>query len=107
MSHIVIEKCIRCKYTDCVSVCPVDCFYENNNFLVIDPETCIDCAICVSECPLEAIIYFDINNKKLLLMYNINKKFSKIWKNIVKNKNAYNNNLKWKNIKNKLHLLKI
>ncbi len=55
MTFVVTEQCIRCKYTDCVEVCPVDCFHEGPNFLVIDPEVCIDCALCVPECPVEAI----------------------------------------------------
>lgn len=56
MTHIVTEACIGCKYTDCVAVCPVECFHEGPNFLVIDPEVCIDCGICVAECPVEAIV---------------------------------------------------
>ena len=56
MTHVVTESCIRCKYTDCVDVCPVDCFREGPNFLVIDPEECIDCTLCVAECPVEAIV---------------------------------------------------
>ncbi len=56
MTHVVTEACIGCKYTDCVSVCPVECFHEGPNFLVIDPEVCIDCGICVAECPVEAIL---------------------------------------------------
>jgi ferredoxin len=56
MSYVVTEACIRCKYTDCVTVCPVDCFHEGPNFLVIDPEGCIDCAVCVPECPVSAIV---------------------------------------------------
>jgi ferredoxin len=56
MTFVVTEACIRCKYTDCVSVCPVDCFHEGPNFLVIDPEVCIDCAVCVPECPVDAIV---------------------------------------------------
>lgn len=55
MTHVVTEACIRCKYTDCVDVCPVDAFREGPNFLVIDPDLCIDCAVCVPECPVEAI----------------------------------------------------
>jgi ferredoxin len=55
MTFVVTEACIRCKYTDCVSVCPVDCFHEGPNFLVIDPDECIDCAVCVPECPVGAI----------------------------------------------------
>ena len=55
MAFVVTEPCIRCKYTDCVEVCPVDCFDEGPNFLVIDPDECIDCSLCVPECPVEAI----------------------------------------------------
>jgi len=56
MTHVVTEACIHCKYTDCVSVCPVECFHEGPNFLVIDPEVCIDCGVCIPECPVEAIV---------------------------------------------------
>ncbi len=56
MTHVVKDICIRCKYTDCVEVCPVDCFHEGENMLVIDPEECIDCTLCVPECPVEAIV---------------------------------------------------
>ncbi len=55
MTHVVTDNCIKCKYTDCVEVCPVDCFHEGPNFLAIDPEECIDCTLCVAECPAEAI----------------------------------------------------
>ena len=55
MTYVVIESCIKCKYTDCVEVCPVDCFHEGPNMLVIDPEECIDCTLCEPECPVEAI----------------------------------------------------
>ena len=56
MTHVVTEACIRCKYTDCVAVCPVECFHEGPNFLVIDPQVCIDCGVCIPECPVEAIL---------------------------------------------------
>lgn len=55
MTYVVTDNCIRCKYTDCVEVCPVDCFYEGENFLVINPDECIDCGVCEPECPAEAI----------------------------------------------------
>lgn len=55
MTYVVSEQCIRCKFMDCVSVCPVDCFREGDTMLVIDPETCIDCGICEPECPASAI----------------------------------------------------
>lgn len=60
MTFVVTENCIRCKYTDCVDVCPTDCFHEGPNFLVINPEACIDCSLCVTECPADAI--FDEND---------------------------------------------
>ena len=59
MTFVVLENCIKCKFTDCVEVCPVDCFHEGPNFLVIDPEECIDCAVCEPECPAEAIVSED------------------------------------------------
>src|ERR1700742_1381083 len=55
MTHVVTESCIKCRYTDCVDVCPVDCFREGPNFLAIDPDECIDCAVCVAECPVNAV----------------------------------------------------
>ncbi|MDE3071687.1 MAG: ferredoxin family protein [Pseudomonadota bacterium] len=59
MTHVVTDNCIKCKYTDCVEVCPVDCFHEGPNFLVIDPDECIDCTLCVDECPAYAIFAED------------------------------------------------
>jgi len=59
MTFVVLENCIKCKYMDCVDVCPVDCFHEGPNFLVIDPEECIDCTLCEPECPIEAIVSED------------------------------------------------
>jgi ferredoxin len=59
MAYIVCEPCIKCKYTDCVEVCPVDCFHEDEEWLVIDPEECIDCGACIPECPVEAIFEED------------------------------------------------
>jgi len=59
MAFVVLEDCIQCKHTDCVEVCPVDCFYEGPNFLVIHPDECIDCALCAPECPIEAIVAED------------------------------------------------
>ncbi|XOT94680.1 ferredoxin family protein, partial [Alcaligenes pakistanensis] len=56
MTYVVTEACIQCKYTDCVTVCPMDCFFEGPNFLVIHPDECIDCSICVAECPVGAIV---------------------------------------------------
>ena len=60
MTHVVVENCIKCKHTDCVAVCPVDCFYEGPNFLAINPDECIDCGVCIPECPVDAISEGDI-----------------------------------------------
>ncbi len=59
MAYVVTEPCIKCVYTDCVSVCPADCFHIGPNFMAIDPVECIDCGLCVSECPVDAIVYDD------------------------------------------------
>ena len=71
MTYIVTENCIKCKYTDCVDVCPVDCFKEGPNMLVIDPEECIDCTLCVAECPVDAIYSEDDlpDDQKEVLIY--------------------------------------
>jgi ferredoxin len=81
MAYLVTENCIKCKYTDCVDVCPVDCFYEGPNFLAIDPDECIDCALCEPECPADAIrSEDDIDDSDF--WYDLNKKYSLIWPNI-------------------------
>ncbi|MET0547192.1 MAG: ferredoxin FdxA [Caulobacterales bacterium] len=81
MTYIVTDACIRCKYTDCVEVCPVDCFYEGENMLVIHPDECIDCGVCEPECPVDAIkpdTEDDADGRWLKL----NTDFAKIWPNI-------------------------
>lgn len=83
MAHLVDDKCINCKHTTCVSVCPVDCFYEGENMLVINPDECIDCGVCIPECPEEAI--FQTNDKNNP-WYKHNEYFGKIWPNITKQK---------------------
>jgi len=79
MSHIVAEPCIKCKYTDCVAVCPVDCFHEGANMLVIDPDTCIDCGLCPPECPVSAIFAEEDLPDKWKDFTEINKKYSPTW----------------------------
>jgi ferredoxin len=80
MTYLVNDKCIKCKHMDCVEVCPVDCFYEGENMLVINPSECIDCGVCEPECPAEAIIReVDDPDKKWL---SLNEKYSEIWPNI-------------------------
>ncbi len=79
MAHIVAEPCVACKYTDCVAVCPVDCFHEGINFLVIDPVECIDCTQCVPECPTEAIFAEDDLPEKWSEYIEINAKLTPEW----------------------------
>ena len=80
MTYIVNENCINCKYTDCVEVCPVDCFYEGENMLVIHPDECIDCGVCEPECPPEAILPDSEPEAEKWL--DINREMSEIWPNI-------------------------
>ena len=79
MTFVVTEACIRCKYTDCVSVCPVDCFHEGPNFLVIDPDECIDCAVCVPECPVSAIAAEDDVPEAQRRFIELNASLAKTW----------------------------
>ncbi len=83
MTFIVTDACVRCKYTDCVEVCPVDCFYEGENFLVIHPDECIDCGVCEPECPVEAI-KADTEDDSDGKWLEINTKYAELWPNIVK-----------------------
>lgn len=73
MAHVVTDKCVKCKYTDCVEFCPVDCFVELPDMLVINPETCIDCGLCVQSCPVEAIISDIYDHNNVWTLYNKNK----------------------------------
>ena len=84
MTYIVNDKCIMCKYTDCVEVCPVDCFYEGENMLVIHPDECIDCGVCEPECPPEAIL--PDTEPGASEWVEMNRKFSELWPNITQQK---------------------
>lgn len=84
MTYVVTEACIRCKYTDCVEVCPVDCFFEGENMLVIDPDICIDCGVCELECPVEAIL--PDTKDEAADWLELNNEFSKKWPNITRKK---------------------
>jgi ferredoxin len=79
MSFVVTENCIRCKYTDCVAVCPVECFHEGPNFLVIDPVACIDCGVCVPECPVEAIVDEKDLKPEQMEFVELNKRLASQW----------------------------
>lgn len=86
MTHVVTEACIRCKYTDCVSVCPVDCFHEGPNFLVIDPDECIDCGVCIPECPAEAIVEESDVKPAQHEYLELNARLAKVWPVITQQK---------------------
>lgn len=86
MAYVVTENCIKCKFTDCVDVCPVDCFREGPNFLVIDPDECIDCTLCVPECPAEAIFAEDDVPDDQRAFIALNAELSKTWPAIVERK---------------------
>ena len=100
MTYIVNDKCIKCKLMDCVEVCPVDCFYEGENMLVINPDECIDCGVCEPECPIDAIVSdMSYNKKDKDKWLEVNKKYSNIWPNINKKKAPLPENEEFKNIK--------
>lgn len=106
MTHVVTESCIRCKYTDCVDVCPVDCFREGPNFLTIDPDECIDCAVCIPECPEEAIFAEEDVPKGQEKFIALNVELAKIWPSITRTKAPLPDAEEWKGKPNKLAELK-
>ena len=87
MPYVVTEACIRCKYTDCVEVCPVDCFYEGENMLVINPDECIDCGVCEPECPAEAIIPCSTNPVDDP-WFDLNRTYAAQWPNLTRKKDS-------------------
>ena len=105
MTYVVTESCIRCKYTDCVDVCPVDCFREGPNFLVIDPDECIDCTLCVAECPVEAIFAEDDVPVDQQHYTALNAELSKLWKPIVERKEGPADADEWASVKDKAQYL--
>ena len=107
MAFVVTESCIACKYTDCVSVCPMECFYEGPNFLVIDPDECIDCSICVGECPVNAIVEASDVPVGQEHFIELNRELARDprWTRITTNKTPLPDHEKWAEVKEKLHLL--
>lgn len=105
MTYVVTEACVKCKYTDCVDVCPVDCFHEGPNFLVIDPEECIDCTLCVAECPVEAIFAEDDVPSSQAGFIALNAELAKTWPVIVERKDALPDAATWAVVKDKKDLL--
>ena len=105
MTFVVTEECIKCKYTDCVEVCPVDCFHEGPNFLVIDPDECIDCTLCEPECPIEAIHAEDDVPDEQQQYIQLNAELAKMWPVITEKKDALPDADKWAEVKDKLEYL--
>ncbi len=105
MTFVVTDNCIKCKYTDCVEVCPVDCFHEGPNFLVIDPEECIDCTLCVPECPVEAIFAEDDVPEGQEKFIELNADLSKGWPVIAEMKDAPPDAKEWEDRPDKLQYL--
>ena len=109
MTHVVSESCIQCKYTDCVDVCPVDCFREGPNFLTIDPDECIDCAVCIPECPVHAIFAEEDLPADQQHMIQLNAELAVLpgWKSITKRKTPMPDADAWKDKTGKLaHLVR-
>ena len=107
MTYVVTESCIKCKYTDCVEVCPVDCFYEGPEFLVIHPDECIDCGLCVPECPIEAIYPDDELPNNQIEFVEINAKLADVYENITESKEPLPDADNFKDVENKKQFLNI
>ncbi len=105
MAYVVAEPCIKCKYTDCVEVCPVDCFYEGANFLVIHPEECIDCGACEPACPTKAIFPEESLPGKWSEYVLLNADLSKTWPNITEKKDPLPEAEQFKDVEDKRKML--
>lgn len=103
MTYVVTENCIKCKYQDCVEVCPVDCFYEGENFLVINPDECIDCGVCEPECPAEAIV--PDSDDRAAEWIEINRQYAETWPNITRKGDPLPDSDAWKDKPDKKALL--
>jgi ferredoxin len=99
MTYVVTDNCIKCKYLDCVDACPVDCFYEGENMVVIHPDQCINCNVCVPECPAEAI-KSDIE-PGLEKWLELNEKYSRIWPNLTEKRDPPADAKEWDGVENK------
>ena len=105
MTYVVMSPCVGCKDTKCVSVCPVDCFYEGPNMLVINPDECIDCALCEPECPIEAIYSEDEVPEDQIEYIELNAELCTQWPNIVEQKDPLPDSEDWKEVKGKFDMI--
>src|SRR4051812_39049926 len=107
MPFVVTDSCIQCKYTDCVAVCPMDCFFEGPNFLAINPDECINCSVCVPECPVGAIVGANELPPDQQHFADLNKTLANApgWTRITRQQAPLPDHAQWAGIKNKLHLL--
>ena len=105
MTFLVGENCIKCKLTDCVEVCPVDCFYEGPNMLVIHPDECIDCALCEPECPVDAIFSEDEIPEGQEEFLEINAELAEVWPNITEQKDPPEDEAEWREVPDKRRYL--
>lgn len=105
MTHVVTDNCIKCKFTDCVEVCPVDCFHEGPNMLVIDPKECIDCTLCVPECPANAIFAEEDTPPDQEHFLAINAELSALWPVISEKTDPPEDAERWNGVPDKLPLL--
>ena len=105
MTHVVTEPCIKCKFTDCVAVCPVDCFHEGANMLVIDPEECIDCGACIDECPVSAIYPEEDLPEKWMHFLDLNTELSAEWPVITQTQDPLPTAEEYQDVEEKEHLL--
>ena len=105
MPYVVTQSCINCKHTDCVSVCPVDCFYEGPSFLVINPAECIDCGLCAPECPVQAIKPHDALDDGDAHFVDINRDLAQVWPNLNQVKPALPDAHGWAKATDKIALL--
>ena len=105
MTYVITESCIKCKYTDCVEVCPVDCFHEGPNMLVIDPEECIDCTLCEPECPVEAICSEDDIPDGQEHFLELNAELSQVWPVITEAGDPPEDAEEWEDVEDKLEYL--
>jgi len=102
MTYLVTDNCVKCKHTDCVEVCPVDCFYEGENFLAINPDECIDCGVCEPECPVDAIVPdMNLDEAERDKWTQINHKYSLIWPVITGKKDPLPDHEQWDGVPNK------